>query len=90
MRLEPKFVTKNTTFNSFFVSKSSTFNARFNASFSNADVEKYDGGYEIVPKIQEQKLPTKNKLLTEDMVIKSIPVIKVSNTSGGNTVIIGG
>lgn len=86
MRLDAKFVTKNTTFNSFFVSKSSTFNA----SFSRASGEKYDGNYEVVPKIQEQKLPTKNKLLTEDMVVKSIPVIKVSNASGGNTVIIGG
>lgn len=90
MRLDSKFSPQNTAFNSFFETRNSTFNAKFNANFSYIGGEKYDGIYEIVPKIQEQKLLTKNKLLTEDMVIKSIPIIKVSNTSGGNTVIIGG
>lgn len=86
MRLDSKFVPQNTTFNSFFVPSNSTFDA----NFGNVGGEKYEGNYEIVPKIQEQKLLTKNKLLTEDVTIKSIPVIKVSNASGGNTVIIGG
>lgn len=80
MRLESKFSQPS----------NSTFNAKFNANFSYVGGEKYEGNYEIVPKVQEQKLPTKNKLLTDDVTIKSIPVVKVSNASGGNTVIIGG
>ena len=86
MRLDSKFSTQNTTFNSFFAPSNSTFNA----NFSYIGGEKYEGDYEVVPKIQEQKLPTKNKLLTNDVTIKPIQVVKVSNTSGGNTVIIGG
>jgi hypothetical protein len=90
MRLDTKFSPQNTAFNSFFEPSNSTFNAKFNANFSYIGGEKYEGNYEVVPKIQEQKLLTKNKLLTDDVTIKSIPVVKVSNTSGGNTVIIGG
>lgn len=86
MRLDSKFAPKHTTFNSFFAPSNSTFDA----NFSYVGGEKYEGIYEVVPKIQEQKLLTKNKLLTDDVTIKSIPVVKVSNTSGGNTVIIGG
>lgn len=55
-----------------------------------ADVEEYKGSCQIVPKFEEQVLPTCKKVLRDDVVIKEIPITKVSNTSGGNTVIIGG
>lgn len=86
MRPDSKLAPQHTTFNSFFAPSNSTFDA----NFSYVGGEKYEGIYEVVPKIQEQKLLTKNKLLTDDVTIKPIPVVKVSNTSGGNTVIIGG
>lgn len=49
----------------------------------------YEGEYEVIPKVIEQKLPTANKLLTEDIKIKEIPYFETSNTSGGHTVFIG-
>lgn len=49
----------------------------------------YEGEYEVTPKLVEQTLLTKNKLMREDMVIKTIPITTVGNNSGGNTVIIG-
>lgn len=51
--------------------------------------EQYFGDYVVTPKVDEQMLKTKDKVLTDDVVIKSIPFFKVSNTNGGSTVYIG-
>ena len=48
----------------------------------------YDGQYSIRPKINEQILPTKDRLLSENVVVQAIPVIRTSNTSGGITIYI--
>lgn len=50
----------------------------------------YEGDYEVMPKLEEQTLPTAQKLMKENLKIKEIPISVVSNTGGGNTVIIGG
>ena len=50
--------------------------------------EKYEGDYEITPNVEAQTVPTKNKVLIDDMTIKSIPIYKTSNNSGGTTVYI--
>lgn len=49
----------------------------------------YTGEYEVESSIQEQTLPTENKYLKQDVVIKPIPQSEVSNTSGGTTFYIG-
>jgi hypothetical protein len=68
----------------------------FNASFG--EIQKiteyiggglYAGDYIVTPKITEQTLPTKEKLLLEDMTVKAIPFFNVGNNSGGTTVYIG-
>ena len=51
--------------------------------------EKYEGDYIVTPKVTEQTILTKNKVLLEDVSIKEIPFYNVSNSSGGNTVFIG-
>lgn len=51
--------------------------------------EQYSGEYVVTPKVDEQTLETKDKVLTEDVTIKSIPFFKVSNNKGGDTVYIG-
>ena len=51
--------------------------------------ESYDGDYEVVPRLHEQVLNTSKKIMQDDVKIKEIPVTRVSNTSGGTTVIIG-
>ena len=52
--------------------------------------EPYDGDYEVTPKIDEATvLPTAQKLLARDVTVKKIPITKVGNNSGGNTIIIG-
>lgn len=49
----------------------------------------FKGDYEVVPKIESQSLETKDKLMSKDVLIKSIPYYEVSNPQGGNTVYIG-
>lgn len=54
------------------------------------DYERYDGDYSVTPKFENQTLKTKNKVMDFDVDVKTIPIEKVANSSGGNTVIIGG
>ena len=54
------------------------------------DAEEYKGSYEVTPKLEEQTLQTASKVMRNDVKIKEIPITTVSNSSGGNTVIIGG
>lgn len=50
----------------------------------------YSGSYNVIPKIKSQKLETKNKSMTNDVNIESIPYSEVSNPEGGKTIVIGG
>ena len=45
----------------------------------------YEGSYELVPKLEDQVLPTKEKSMMQDLVVKEVPVARVSNPSGGKT-----
>lgn len=49
----------------------------------------YMGDYRITPKVKQQTVPTKDRLLRKDMTVEAIPFFNVSNTSGGDTVYIG-
>lgn len=49
----------------------------------------YPGPYEVTPRIQKQTLPTENKKMKADVLVKEIPAAKVSNQFG-TTMIIGG
>lgn len=50
--------------------------------------ELYGGDYVVTPKVVAQTLPTKRKLLEDDLTVDAIPCFRVSNTSGGSTVYI--
>lgn len=50
----------------------------------------YEGAYIITPKLEAQTMATKNKMMKDNVTIEKIPVSIVSNSAGGNTVIIGG
>lgn len=49
----------------------------------------YDGSYVVIPKVEAQTLPTKDKRMADDVSIKGIPIYDVSNNAGGTTVYIG-
>lgn len=48
----------------------------------------YEGEYEVTPKVTEQTLPTKDKVLVDDIMVKGIEIHRVKNSSGGTTVYI--
>lgn len=50
-----------------------------------AEVEHYEGSYDVTPMVTQQVLPTKEKFMTDDVTVMAIPVFDVSNTSGGTT-----
>lgn len=47
----------------------------------------YLGPYRFIPKTFEQKLETKNKLMSDDVTCEEIPYIEVSNEYGTTTII---
>lgn len=49
----------------------------------------YEGEYVITPKVNEQTLPTKQKVMLDDMTVLAIPYAEVTNVSNGKTVTIG-
>ena len=54
------------------------------------DLPAYTGAYDVDPKFTAQKLETKGKKMLDDVTVEAIEVQRVSNTSGGKTVYIGG
>lgn len=50
----------------------------------------YEGPYNVIPKLEEQVLATKNTSMSDDVTVEEIPVARVSNPSGGKTCTIGG
>ncbi len=52
--------------------------------------DSYAGPYDVSPKFVDQILPTREKLMREDVTVDAITVSRVSNPAGGKTVYIGG
>lgn len=52
--------------------------------------EKFKGDYELTPTFEGRTLATQNMVMKFDVQLKPIPVERVANQSGGNTIIIGG
>lgn len=51
--------------------------------------QEYQGSYEIDPTKSRQILPTKDKLMRQDMIVLGIYYYEVTNVKGGKTVTIG-
>ena len=50
----------------------------------------YTGSYEVTPVLyDEQELMTINKLMTDNVIVKEIPITSIQNQYGGITVVIG-
>ena len=57
---------------------------------NSGDIPKpYTGDYEVIPKVVDQVLETKNLSMTDDVTVREIPIHEVSNNFG-TTIIIGG
>lgn len=80
----------NTTFNVTSKRFDTEFRSVVKVVVGADEIEHYKGDYEIVPKLESQEMETKNKLMDKNITVEGIPITRVSNTSGGNTIIIGG
>lgn len=49
----------------------------------------YTGEYEVTPTFDEQYLLTNGMLMTDNVNVHKIPVVRTSNPQGGITVVIG-
>lgn len=50
----------------------------------------YTGEYTVTPDITPVVLPTRDKLMADDVTIHKIPLWEISNPQGGKTILIGG
>lgn len=69
--------------------KKETFNLKLDVSYSGNVYEYYEGEYVISPKIHSQVMPTKDKVMDDDVLIKEIYINETENSSNGLTVQIG-
>lgn len=51
--------------------------------------ETYKGAYEVIPDFNDQRLETAELLMSDDVIVREIPVAEVSNPAGGLTLTIG-
>lgn len=50
----------------------------------------YTGEYTVTPDITPVVLPTRDKLMAEDVTVRKIPLWEIGNPQGGKTILIGG
>ncbi len=55
---------------------------------SSSDIPYYTGQYTVIPTMENQTLETRNKVLTDDVTVKKIPMYETTNLAGGTTVYI--
>lgn len=48
----------------------------------------YEGAYDVTPTVEGKQLPTAQKVMLEDLIIKAIPRYDVTNLAGGTTIYI--
>ena len=72
-----------------FIQTECNFNIDFGEIILVKTDEVYDGSYNVIPRVYQQVLPTKDKLMTDDVTVEVIPLAKVLNPSNGYTVTIG-
>ena len=66
-----------------------TFQTEIGVAYSMVDNPDYEGEYEVVPRLYQQGLETRDKVMRDDVTVYEIPVAYTSNVYGGKTVVIG-
>ena len=68
----------------------SRFDIGFEEGLPGHSAPSYSGEYEVIPRVTEQRLPTRDRQLARDILVHAIPYHEVENTERGTTAIIGG
>ena len=89
MKLHVDFNEVDAFLSAKFIQTECTFNVNFGEVFLVKTDETYDGDYNVIPRVYQQVLPTKDKLMVNNVTIEIIPLTKVLNLQNGYTVTIG-
>lgn len=89
MKLKVNFNEVNSVIPIRFVQTKCTFNADFGEVILVKTEEVYEGDYNVIPRVYQQILETKDKLMLDDLTVEIIPLAKTINLSNGYTVTIG-
>lgn len=89
MRLHVSFDEVDSCIAARFIQTECTFRTGFGEVFLVKTDDIYDGDYNVTPRVYEQVLPTKDKVLIDDVTVEIIPLSRVINLSNGYTVTIG-
>lgn len=78
------------SFRASFTSADDDFAATFSSVVRVSDYDAYEGPYTVKSVFAgDYTIPTDGKLMTADVTVSEIPVVRTSNLSGGQTVVIG-
>lgn len=72
-----------------FIQTECTFNTNFGEVFLVKTEDTYTGDYNVIPRVYQQVLETKDKVMVDDVTVEIIPLARVINLSNGYTVTIG-
>lgn len=89
MRLKVSFDEIDSALDIKFIQTHCTFKADFGEVVLVKTDDTYDGDYNVIPRVYQQVLETKDKLMTDNVTVEVIPLSKVVNPSNGYTVTIG-
>lgn len=89
MKLRVSFDEVNSCINTKFIQTSCTFNTDFGEVVLVKTDDIYDGDYNVIPRVYQQVLETKDKVMLDDVTVEIIPLSRVINLSNGYTVTIG-
>lgn len=88
MKLKVTF-TEEPQFKVRFVQTCCTFKPYFGEIITLRENEVYEGDYNVIPRVYQQILETKDKLMEDNVTVEIIPLSKVINYKNGYTVTIG-
>ena len=89
MRIHVYFEEDNSNIDVHFIQTECTFNTDFGEVILVKTDDVYTGDYDVTPRVYEQTLETRDKVMVDDVTIRVIPLTKVINLSNGYTVTIG-
>lgn len=89
MKLHVAFEEINSEIKTKFIETTCTFRTDFGELFVVRTNDVYDGNYNVIPRVYQQTLETKDKLMLDDVIVEVIPLSKVINIKNGYTVTIG-
>lgn len=89
MKIKVHFDEVDSDINAKFIQTECLFKTDFGEIFVINNGEVYEGEYEVTPRVYQQVLETRDKIMLNDVVVHIIPLAKTLNTSNGYTATIG-